>query len=121
MNFIQKLTRSSLAALSVILSFGLFAHDARVERVYAVVSSVGASSAYAEAEQQVPQKSLEDMRSGQHTHVAYNPLSNTLANSFAYQSPSIAPRRDSHHKQLLRLLEESGRHAFDNANLPIIF
>jgi len=121
MNTIDTLTHTALAALSVILSCGVLAHDAHAEGVYAAIHSVSNSSAYAEAEQQIPQKSLEDMRGGQHTHVAYNPLSNTLENSFAYQSPSIAPRRDSHHKQLLHLLEQSGRHAFDNANLPIIF
>ncbi|MEO5949392.1 MAG: hypothetical protein ABIP74_03240 [Candidatus Saccharimonas sp.] len=121
MNSIQTITHYFVASLSVLLSFGLFAHDSHAEKFYMAVTSGGASSAYAEAEQQIPQKIIEDIRGGQHAHVAYNPLSGTFANSFAYQSPSLAPRRDSHHKQLLRLIEESGRHAFDNANLPIMF
>jgi len=121
MNISQKLIHSFLAAVSIILSFGVVAHDAHAEGVYTAMNSVISSSPYAEAEQQIPQKSIDDMRGGQHAHVTDNPLSSTFANSFAYQSPSIAPRRDSHHKQLLRLLEQSGRHAFDNANLPIIF
>jgi len=121
MNIIQKSTHYFAATLSVLLSVGVLAHDSHVERLYASVASTGGNSAYAEAEQQVPQKSVEDMRGGQHAHVNYNPLRSTLANSFTYQSPSIAPRRDSHHKQLLAIIEEGGRHAFDNANLPIIF
>ena len=33
---------------------------------------------------------------------------------------SISPDRRHHHKNILALLEEGGRHAFDNANLPVI-
>ena len=121
MNISQRITHSFIAGLSVVLSFGVLTHDTHAEKVYTTISAVGGASAYAEAEQQIPQRSLDEIRTGQHTHVSDNPLSNTLANSFSYQSPSIAPRRDSHHKQLLHTLEIGGRHAFDNANLPIIF
>lgn len=121
MNTVQRILHTFVAALSVTLSFGVFAHDAHAEQIYATVASTGVSGAYAEAEQQIPRQSLEEMRTGQHTHVNYNPVNSTLANSFTYQSPSIAPRRDSHHKQLLRTLEIAGRHAFDDTMLPIIF
>lgn len=122
MNITQRIIHSFVTGLSVTLSLGVLTHDVHAEKVYATAASaVGAASAYAEAEQQIPQRFLEDIRGGQHTHTNYNPLSSTLANSFTYQSPSIAPRKDSHHGYLLRTLEEGGRHAFDNANLPIIF
>ena len=120
-NTIQKALHAFIAGLSILLSFSVLAHDAHAEQVYATAKIVSAGSgAYAEAEQQIPQRPIEEMRA-QHTHVDYNPLGSTLANSFTYQSPSIAPRKDSHHGHLLRTLEEGGRHAFDNANLPIIF
>lgn len=123
MNTFQKLLHTLVAALSITLSLGLLAHDTHVEQVYATARlTSGAAGAYAEADQQIPQRAMPiDESRGQHTHVEYNPLRGTLANSFTYQSPSIAPRRDSHHGQLLRTLETGGRHAFDNANLPIIF
>lgn len=121
MNLIQKIIHSFVASLSVTLSLGVLAHDAHADQVYAVTSSTKGIGAYTEAEQQIPRNPINEMRSGQHTHSDYNPLSHTLANSFSYQSPSIAPRRDSHHKQLMHTLEEGGRHAFDNVNLPIIF
>jgi hypothetical protein len=121
MNTLQKAIHLFVTCLSVTLSLGVLAHDAHAEQVYATVqSTTGNTGAYTEAEQQIPQRPLDEMRA-QHTHVDYNPLGSTLANSFTYQSPSIAPRKDSHHGHLLRTLEEGGRHAFDNANLPIIF
>lgn len=122
MNILQKAIHTFVSCLSVILSLGVLTHDVHAEKVYVTAANtMGSASAYTEAEQQIPQRFLEDIRGGQHTHVSDNPLSNTLANSFSYQSPSIAPRKDSHHGHLLRTLEEGGRHAFDNANLPIIF
>lgn len=119
MNIAKKAIHAFVATLSLMLSFGILSHDSHIEQVYTTALSHAASSAYAEAEQQIPQNSLPEMRA-QHTHADYNPSGGMLANSFTYQSPSIAPRRDSHHKTLMRLLEIGGRHAFDNANLPIV-
>ena len=55
-----------------------------------------------------------------HTHPDHNAANRALMSSFFYQSPSIAPRRKSHHKDLKRMLETPPRHAFDNTNLPIL-
>lgn len=119
MNLTQKIVHSFVAALSVTLSFGVFAHDTHVDKAYATATSHTVGT-FADADQQLIQRPVEDMRGGQHAHTNYNPLRSTLRNSFTYQSPSIGPRRDSHHKELLRTLEIGGRHAFDNVNLPII-
>lgn len=120
MNIIHNISHSLVACLSLTLSFGVLMHDVRVEQVYATATTNANMGAYSEAEQRIPQKPADDLRA-QHTHVDYNPLNNMLTNSFSYQSPSMTPRRDSHHGQLLRTLEMGTRHAFDNANLPIIF
>lgn len=56
----------------------------------------------------------------QHVHNDYNPSNSTLSNSFQYQSPSVAPRRRNHYKQLLKMLEQGGRHAFDDIFMPVI-
>lgn len=120
MNIAQKVIHAFVATLSLILSFGILSHDTHIEKVYATALSPTLSSVYTEADQQVPQNPLPEMRGNQHAHADYNPSGSMLTNSFTYQSPSIAPRRDSHHKELLRTLETGGRHAFDNANLPIL-
>lgn len=120
MNIAQKAIHAFVATLSMTLSFGILSHDSHVETVYATALSASPSSAYVEADQQIPQNPLPEMRGTQHAHAESNPSRGMLTNSFTYQSPSIAPRRDSHHKELLRTLEIGGRHAFDNANLPII-
>jgi len=120
MNIFHNISHSLVACLSLTLSFGVLVHDVRVEQVYATVISGATTGAYPEAEQRIPQKPIDDLRA-QHTHVDYDPLNNMLTNSFSYQAPSITPRRDSHHGQLLRTLEMGSRHAFDNANLPIMF
>lgn len=105
------------ALVSVLTSVGITIHDTHADQLVSSVASRPAITAYREAEEQAPTKPLG---SGQHAHVDYNPLSHSLANTFAYQSPSIAPRENSHHKQLLRLIEAGGRHAFDNEDLPIL-
>ena len=109
-----------MACLSLTLSFGVLMHDVRAEHVYATATTNVYLRAYVESEQRIPQRPADDLRT-QHTHVDYGSLNNMLTNSFSYQSPSIHPRRDSHHGQLLRTLEMGTRHAFDNANLPMIF
>jgi hypothetical protein len=121
MNIFQKLIHGFVATLSLALSFGILTHDTHIDKAYATALASGRSPhGYTEAGQLSALQPIEEMRGNQHTHTSYNPLRSTLANSFTYQSPSIGPRRDSHHKQLLRTLEVAGRHAFDNANLPII-
>ena len=120
MNIIHNISHSLMACLSLTLSFGVLMHDVRAEHVYATATTSAHMGAYAESEQRIPQRPADDLRT-QHTHVDYSSLNNMLTNSFSYQSPSVNPRRDSHHGQLLRMLEIGSRHAFDNANLPLIF
>ncbi len=111
------LTAFAAAFVSILTSFGVTIHDTHLDQLVARSETRPAIVAYREPDDQTPTKPLG---SGQHAHVDYNPLSQSLSNTFAYQSPSIAPRRDSHHKQLLTQIEQGGRHAFDNANLPIL-
>lgn len=105
------------ACISVLTSFGVTLHDIHVETLFTAATTRPAIVAYSESEEQSPTKPLGGR---QHVHVDYNPLSHVLSNTFAYQSPSIAPRQNSHHKQLLHQIEMGGRHAFDNDNLPIL-
>lgn len=108
-----------VASLSVILSCGLTVHDAGVDHAYATALTRPHLVSYAEADQEIPQKPLSETRP-EHAHADYNPLGDTLTKTFSYQSPSIAPRRHSHHKQLMRLLETGKRHAFDDAYMPVL-
>jgi len=106
-----------VALISIITSFGVAIYDGQFTRL-AVESVSGARGAGL-----MSIHDSADMSSGhtQHVHSDYNPTGSMLTNSFHYQSPSVAPRRRSHHKELLRILEMgSGRHAFDDVQLPII-
>lgn len=103
-------THIIMTSLSLLLSFGIFVHDSHVDKAY--------SNNHGDI-QAITQRPIEESRTP-HVHPEFNPMGATLSKSFAYQNPSIAPRRDSHHKELLRILESGGRHAFDNATLPIV-
>lgn len=106
-----------VALISITTSCGVAIYDGQFTRLAAESVSgargAGLMSAHDNA----------DISAGhtQHVHSDYNPTGSMLTNSFHYQSPSVAPRRRSHHKELLRILEiGGGRHAFDDAHLPII-
>ena len=111
--------RSLITITSVILSLGLTMHDSGIDHAYAVAIERPSLASYLESEQQLPQKPLHELRP-QHAHADYNPLGDTLAKTFSYQSPTVGPRRNSHHKQLLRLLAAKGRHAFDDIHMPVL-
>lgn len=106
-----------VALISIVTSCGVAIYDGQFTRLAAEsvsgVRSAGLMSAH----------DSTDMSAGhtQHVHSDYNPSGSMLTNSFHYQSPSVAPRRRSHHKELLRILEiGGGRHAFDDVHLPIV-
>lgn len=106
-----------VALLSIVTSCGVAIYDGQFTRLAA--ESISA----ARAANVVSTHDSTDISAGhtQHVHSDYNPVGSMLNNSFHYQSPSITPRRRSHHKELLRILEiGSGRHAFDDVNLPVI-
>ena len=102
-----------MALVGILTSCGVAVYDGQFVRV-AAQSSVHASSL-------VTIDVHADTGTGhvQHAHSDYNPSGSTLSNSFQYPSPSVAPRRRSHHKQLLKMLEFGGRHAFDDTHMPL--
>ena len=106
-----------VALLSIVTSCGVAIYDGQFTRL-AAESISGARVANTINAHDSTDISVSHT---QHVHSDYNPVGSMLNNSFHYQSPSIAPRRRSHHKELLRILEiGSGRHAFDDVNLPVI-
>lgn len=115
---LAKLFHHIMTALSLLTAFGVFMHDGRVDK--ATTTAVGTSgiTVYA-AGATIQAKFADFVATDAHTHPDHNTGRSLLNSTFAYQSPSIMPRRDSHHKQL-KLFLESGRHAFDNTNLPVL-
>lgn len=107
-----------MTSISLITALGVFMHDGRVDkatltafRIYERPSLVTGSG----------MTQFKDFISTDaHTHPDHNAAKSLFA-SFNYQSPSIPPREK---KQLRRHLMQNfipqGRHAFDNANLPIL-
>lgn len=102
----QTIANRVMTAIATLTAFGVFMHDGHLDK--AMVTSLDA-----------PVDASHIARGG-HTHSDYNAGSNLLTNSFAYQSPSIPPKNRSERKHRLDLLLESGRHAFDDAYLPIL-
>ncbi|MBP6038021.1 MAG: hypothetical protein KA604_01650 [Candidatus Saccharimonas sp.] len=113
-----KLFRHTMTMLSLTTAMGVFMHDSRVDK--AAVTAVGSGIRSYTAPATIKTKFVDFVASDAHAHPDHNTGRSLFSNTFTYQQPSIAPRRDSHHKQLLRTLEMGGRHAFDNANLPIL-
>lgn len=111
------ISNAFIALISIVTSFGVAIYDGQFTRLAAESVSGARGAGLMSAHD------TTDVSTGhtQHVHSDYNPTGSMLTNSFHYQSPSVAPRRRSHHKELLRILEiGSGRHAFDDAHLPII-
>jgi len=106
-----------VALVSIVTSCGVAIYDGQFTRLAAESVSGARGAGLMSAHDST------DISAGhaQHVHSDYNPTGSMLTNSFHYQSPSVAPRRRSHHKELLRILEiGGGRHAFDDVHLPII-
>ena len=104
--------------ISLITAFGVFMHDGRVDRAAITAVSKPVQGTITPGIIAVRFKNFLDTDA--HTHPDHNAANRALMSSFFYQSPSIAPRRKSHHKDLKRMLETPPRHAFDNTNLPIL-
>ena len=108
-----------MTTISLITALGVVTHDGRVDK--AATTALTSSAMYGSLAVRPLQARMSDFASSDaHTHPDHNAANRALMSSFFYQSPSIAPRRRSHHKELKRMLETPPRHAFDNTNLPIL-
>lgn len=111
------LSNAFIAFISIVTSCGVAVYDGQFSRLAAESVSGARGAGFMSAHDST------DISMGhtQHVHSDYNPAGSMLTNSFHYQSPSVTPRRRSHHKELLRILEVGGgRHAFDDAYLPLL-
>lgn len=97
--------------LSLLTATGVFIHDARIDK-----ATFGHGSAHYKRNVIA---SGTDIGLQSDAHVHPEKIQKTLR-GFAYQSPSIHPRETKHKRYMLQNIEPSGRHAFDNYNLPII-
>lgn len=116
---IKTITNYFMTTISLFTAMGVFMHDSRVDKASTIALSSVVSLGYAPVKT-VSGRYSDFMSSDAHTHPDHNAANKSLISSFFYQSPSIAPRRRSHHKELKRMLETPPRHAFDNTNLPIL-
>ncbi len=111
------ISNTAIALISIITSLGVTIYDGQFTRLAAESVSGARTANLASTHDST------DISAGhtQHVHSDYNPVGSMMSNSFHYQSPSVAPRRRSHHKELLRILETGGgRHAFGDVHLPIL-
>jgi len=108
----------AMTTLSLITALGVFTHDSRVDKATTTALTSVASLGYAPIHPSVS-KFSDFMSSDAHTHPDHNAATRSLISSFFYQSPSVAPKRKSHRKEVEREVA-APRHAFDNANLPLL-
>lgn len=116
MTYLVHAINTLFTALSLMISSGVAIHDGHFGHAIEV------SLTHDHTVQKLTSEDLRTINESrvQHTHSEHSVSENMLNNSFRYQSPSISPDRRHHHKNILALLEQGGRHAFDNANLPVI-
>lgn len=118
MEIVQTIANKIMTVVSLLTAFGVFLHDGRVDKAAITAAHRPFEGVSSSSEVAVRFKSF--IQTDAHTHPDHNAAKSAYFNSFKYQSPSVPPRRDQEHKHVLDELEAGGRHAFDNANLPII-
>ena len=118
MEILQTTFQKAMTSISLLTALGVFMHDGRVDRAAITAVSKPIQGAVTPGTIAVRFKSFLDTDA--HTHPDHNTARAAYFKSFKYQSPSVPPRREQQHKHLLSEIEMGGRHAFDNANLPIL-
>ena len=118
MQLLQTLLHKTMTFVSLLTALGVFMHDGRVDRAAITAVSKPLQETVTPGLIAVRFKSFLDTDA--HTHPDNNTAKSAYFKSFKYQSPSIPPRREQEHKHVLSDIENGGRHAFDNANLPIL-
>lgn len=117
MNHLTLYFNRFMAALSLITAFGVFMHDGRVDRAIIARYEKPFDGIYSAQGAALKLKTF--VATDAHTHPDHNAARSSLLNSFAYQSPSVPPRKEDRHRLELEN-DLGGRHAFDNTTLPII-
>ena len=106
-----------MTTISLVTALGVFAHDTRIDK--AGPSLLGSMSMH---KSQLAKSTTKFTDFGStpdpHTH-SHHTAGKALLSGFVYQSPSIAPRRKSHHRELFHQTARP-HFAFDNANLPLL-
>lgn len=116
MTLFDYITRIFVAGLSLSISCGLTIHDSHFEHALETATTHAKN---ANTLTSIDLRNFNESRMA-HTHSESKASDGMLTRSFTYQSPSIAPDRRHHHKSILATIEEGGRHAFDNASLPLL-
>ena len=120
METLTHIVNKIMTGVSLATALGVFMHDGRVDRAAMVAIERPTTDIVATTDEDLGQRIKSVIEVDVHTHPDHNTGKN-LINSFTYQSPSVPPRKEDTHKLSLRQIEiGGGRHAFDNANLPVL-
>lgn len=108
-----------MTSIALLTAFGVFLHDGRIDK-----ATLTAAKFYDEPlvirPADVGWRFKDFVATDAHTHPDHNAARSALMSSFKYQSPSIPPRDAHNRRTVMQLAGLRGRHAFDNASLPII-
>lgn len=114
----QAFTNWFMTIISIVTAMGVFMHDGRVDK--AAMTALGESVLARTSKAPLSKLVADFVQTDAHTHPDHNAAKNLLSNSFAYQSPTVPPRNREERKNRLQMPEDVGRHAFDDAHMPII-
>lgn len=105
-----------MTTVSLITALGVFTHDSRIDK--AAFTAINAVGTHRVPLAKAAIKFSDFSSADPHTHSHHN-AGKALLSGFVYQSPSVAPRRKSHHRELSHLTARP-HHAFDNTLLPLL-
>lgn len=106
-----------MTIVSLITALGVFMHDGRVDR--AAIAALHRPFDSVESTTEMAVRVRTFVETDAHAHPDHNAARSSLLNNFAGQLPAVPPRKDEHEQPTEAGLP-GGRHAFDNANLPIV-
>ena len=109
-----------MTAISLMTAMGVFMHDGRVDKA-AMTALENPFSAKHFQDMSAVQRLTNFAQTDAHTHPDHNAAKSLLTNSFGYRSPTVPPRNKEDDKNRLEVPEDVGRHAFDDAHLPVIY
>lgn len=119
MNTLRTFASTLMNIVSLLTACGVFMHDGRVDRATVTALHRPFEAVQVQSPLEMTQRVKAFVETDAHTHPDHNAARSSLMNSFTYQSPSVPPRKEDRHR-LSYETDCSGRHAFDNVNLPII-
>ncbi len=119
---ISKISKIFIAYISVFTSLGIFMHDSRLDKMTLVAIDHPHYAKEAHINKSTHQKAKVFLETESHVHSDHSVISHLLHSNIFRTTNSIPPRRDHQNSTIMNFDDDTdtGRHAFDDVNLPIL-